>query len=400
LLPTEFNELRAPGQSGRARSWLPVLAAAGICLPAIVVRLGLLAVPLPAATALYGIAVVGAAFLLTWAAEAAERDISGSIAVALLALVAVLPEYAVDMSFAWTAGRRPEYAAYAAANMTGANRLVIGVGWVMVVFVFWLKTRRSLVVLASKHRLELGMLAAATLYSFTIPLKHSLAPFDSVVLIGLFFAYLWLAARGPVEEVELIGPASQIGALPRQRRRGVLLALFLFAAAIILLVAEAFAQGLVETGASLGVDRFLLVQWVAPLASEAPEFIAAFLLCLRSRPGSALSVLLSSAVNQWTLLIGGLPLAYSAGHGALASLPLDMRQTEEVLLTAAQSLCAIALLAGFSLSLAEAALLFVLFLLALLLGHPAARWLLSAVYLAIAATAFVRLRFKSAKARA
>lgn len=44
----------------------------------------------------YGAAVVAAAFLLAWAAEAAQKDISGALAIALLALIAVLPEYAVD----------------------------------------------------------------------------------------------------------------------------------------------------------------------------------------------------------------------------------------------------------------------------------------------------------------
>ena len=93
--------------------------------------------PVTVATLCYGLAVVGAAFVLTWASEAAERDLSQSLALAFLALVAVLPEYAVDMYFAWTAGHRPEYAAYAAANMTGGNRLLVGLGWGTVVGVFW-----------------------------------------------------------------------------------------------------------------------------------------------------------------------------------------------------------------------------------------------------------------------
>ena len=37
--------------------------------------------------------------MLSWAAEAAEIDISESLAVALLALVAVLPGYAVRFRF-------------------------------------------------------------------------------------------------------------------------------------------------------------------------------------------------------------------------------------------------------------------------------------------------------------
>ena len=84
----------------------------------------------------FGLAVVGAAFMLAWAAEAAQVDISAGLALALLALVAVLPEYAVDFVFTWKAGKNPaEFAPDALANMTGGNQLLIGAGWSLVVLV-------------------------------------------------------------------------------------------------------------------------------------------------------------------------------------------------------------------------------------------------------------------------
>jgi cation:H+ antiporter len=55
---------------------------------------------------LFGLAIVGSAFLLSWAAEVAQIDIAAGLALALLALIAVLPEYAVDFVFAWKAGTR------------------------------------------------------------------------------------------------------------------------------------------------------------------------------------------------------------------------------------------------------------------------------------------------------
>ena len=39
--------------------------------------------------------------------------------------------------------------------------------------------------------------------------------------------------------------------------------------------AAPFADGLVDIGKHHGIDQFLLVQWVAPLASESPEFVVA-----------------------------------------------------------------------------------------------------------------------------
>ena len=53
------------------------------------------------------VAVIGAAFLLSWAAEVAQHDIPRSLALTILALIAVLPEYAVDMYLAWRAAEEP-----------------------------------------------------------------------------------------------------------------------------------------------------------------------------------------------------------------------------------------------------------------------------------------------------
>ncbi|HAA03566.1 MAG TPA: sodium:proton exchanger, partial [Syntrophobacteraceae bacterium] len=96
--------------------------------------------PLTALTT--GVAILGASFLLLWACDAAQKDISQALALAVVALIAVLPEYAVDMYFTWQAGQYPQsnYAQYAIANMTGANRLLIGVAWAAIVAIFWLKT--------------------------------------------------------------------------------------------------------------------------------------------------------------------------------------------------------------------------------------------------------------------
>jgi cation:H+ antiporter len=120
------------------------------------------------------------------------------------------------------------------------------------------------------------------------------------------------------------------------------------------------------------------VQWLAPIASESPEFLVAALLALRGKSGAALGLLLSSKLNQWTLLVGSLPLAYTVGTLTVSSLspaalltnalPLDTRQTQEVLLTAAQSLFGVAVLANLSLDLLEAWLLAGLFLAQFVLG--------------------------------
>jgi cation:H+ antiporter len=132
------------------------------------------------------------------------------------------------------------------------------------------------------------------------------------------------------------------------------------------------------------MDEFLLVQWLAPLASEFPEFLVALIFARRGRGADALGILLASKVNQWTLLVGSLPLGYAAGGGGF-SLALDGRQVEEVALTAAQTLLGVAVLVNSRLEKWEAASLFVLFGAQFVLPGASARLVLAAAYLVIAA---------------
>jgi cation:H+ antiporter len=185
--------------------------------------------------------------------------------------------------------------------------------------------------------------------------------------------------------------AAQIGALPRRRRRMMVTGLFVAAAAIVVSAAEPFANGLVDTGARLGIDQYLLVQWLAPLSSEAPELIVAVLLALRLRAADGLGMLLSAKVNQWTLLVGSLWIAYALGGGG-GSLVLDERQTEEFLLTSAQALLAFAVLANLRFGLWEAGALLVLFLAPFPFTEPATRSIFSAVYMVLAAGLLIRRR--------
>jgi len=328
-----------------------------------------------------GVAIFGAAFVLSWAAEAAQNDIPRALAMAFLALIAVLPEYAVDMYFAWQAPHREGYTAFATANMTGGNRLLIGGGWATVVATAWLRTRARWFALERSQSIEIFFLLVATLYSFVIPWKQTISLWDSALLVSLFVAYMVMAGRAPHEEPDLEGPAVVIGALPKWQRRAAVAFLFVFAGLTILLAAEPFAEGLVSTGRQYGVEEFLLVQWLAPLASESPEFIVCILFAWRGKSSAGISALVSSAVNQWTLLIGMLPIVYSISAGSLLAMPLDERQIEEMLLTTAQSIYAVIVIADRRFSVREAAILFGLFVCQLALTEATARYALSAFYL-------------------
>jgi cation:H+ antiporter len=369
--------------------WWKLALVFAIALPGLGLRSAGAHVQPIVAIPVFGGAVVASALLLVWAAEAAHRDISGSLATAILAVIAVLPEYAVDLYFAWSAGHVPANAQYAAANMTGSNRLLLGLGWPFVVLLFaWGVRRRGEkprgVRLGEGRRLDLAFLGATSLYSLIIPFTRRLAWYDAVVLLSVFAVYLWRAAQGERSEPELVGVAQRIGDLPRRARRIVVAALFLGAASIVLAAAEPFAQALIEGGTRLGVDEFLLVQWLAPLASEAPELIVAGVLALRGHEDAALGTLLSSKVNQWTLLVGSLPAAFMIGGGSAAGIVLDARQTEEFILTATQTLLGFAVLVDLRLSVFEAVALLVLFAAQFPFPQPAVRLGFSAAYAVLA----------------
>jgi cation:H+ antiporter len=405
----ESTPIALRGARGQA---LALVAASAVTVPGAVSRLTGAGLGNVVAPVVFGLAILGSAFLLAWAAEALQLDVSQGLALTVLALIAVLPEYAVDFTFAYKAGENPEkFAPLALANMTGGNRLLIGVGWSLVVLLAaWRMTsiarKRGYegeldtdVELERTHSIEITFLALATLYSLTLPLKQTLTIVDSIILIAIFVLFVVRVSRAPSEEPHLVGPARLIGALPVTRRRVVVGALLAYAAAIIFLCAEPFADSLVHLGEQAGISTFLLVQWVAPLASEAPELLVAALFAWRLNTSAGLGTLLSSKVNQWTLLVGSLPIVYAVSAGHLSGLPLDSLQREELFLTAAQSVFAIAVLANRRMSVREAWLMFGLFISQFVLGgvlpedlRELERLGVGAVYLLLAAWILVQQR--------
>lgn len=376
--------------------WSPVLVIAGMGIPAVALRFVDADLSAAAAVGIFGLGILAAAMLLGGASEAAQQDIPPSLSIAVLAFVAVLPEYAIDLLFAWRAGDDPEQARFAIANMTGGNRLLLGVGWSAVLFAYIARNKFILGhpsrVLELPHTISLEVVAmgAATIVAFAIPLVGNINLIVSAVLLVIFGTYLYYAARQPVEKPEVGGPADMVTQLPRWRRRMVLVGLFAFAAGVIVASAEPFADGLIELGESIGVDEFLLVQWLAPLASESPEFLAAMYLVWRGAARYGMTALISSKVNQFTLLIASLPIAFSISGGTLDGLPMDGRQQGEVFLTAAQSLFGLMLVLDKRMSLGAAAVLLTLFLAQFALTDSTVRIAFAIAYLVLASGLLLR----------
>ncbi|AFC46285.1 sodium/hydrogen exchanger [Mycobacterium intracellulare] len=365
--------------------------------PAVAIRIAGLHVGAVPALLIFGAAVVAASFLLAWAAEAAQVDVSGGLATALLALIAVLPEYAVDLYYAYVSGHNAEYTQYAAANMTGSNRLLMGLGWPVVVLVSIVVARRSGsgkptgLTLEPANRVELGFLLIAGVIAFAVPVAGEIHFGLGLALLAWFGFYLYKLSHGEVEEPDLIGTAAALGELPDVRRRVAVVGLFAASGAVILLCAKPFADNLVAAGTELGVNRFLLVQWLAPLASEAPEFIIATIFATRGKGTAAIATLISSKVNQWTLLIGSLPISHLLGGGGFA-LHLDSRQVEEMLLTATQTMMGVALILALRFHRGAALALLGMFVVQFPIASTHGRLLLCGVYAAVAVVALIRYR--------
>jgi cation:H+ antiporter len=256
--------------------------------------------------------------------------------------------------------------------MTGGNRLIVGFGWPLVVLLFWIKQREP-VALSRDVSTDLVLLIVGAIFAVSMVFTGGIALWHTAFLFPLFGLYAWLSSRAEHQEPDLVGPPKAIASMGTAKRRIGVALMFLFAIGVILFSTELFAEGLIATGAEFGIDEFILIQWLAPLASESPEMLVAGYFALRSNPGAALFMLISATVNQWSLLIGSLPIIYSLSLGSPAALPLTSgqeiqvlgyalhRQQVELLLTVAQTIFAVALVLRLRLSWQGAAILLGLF---------------------------------------
>lgn len=334
-------------------------------------------------------AVISAAMLISWGAEAAQFFISQGFAVALIALLQVMPEFMVEAVIAWRGEVRNMF-----ANATGSNRLLIGLGWPLIYFTADVTSRlrhgRSVgeVRLRRENILELVSLLVASSYYLKLLALGTLTVFDGVLLSGLYVAYMVLLSKLPEEQYEskedLLSPPRLIVELrSKALAKGLLVGLFLIGGGVMAFVAEPFVESLKHVARDAGIAEFVFIQWVAPFLSEFPEKVTAFYWSrtIRLAPMALLNMI-SSTVSQFTLLVGMIPLVYAAsvwaGHTQAAAtgwfgLPVvpmvlqvgdqlhDLRA--EVFLSWAMTLLGVAQLAKLRFGLANAATMLSIWLL-------------------------------------
>jgi cation:H+ antiporter len=210
---------------------------------------------------------------------------------------------------------------------------------------------------------EVAFLFLATGWAFFVPFGGGIGALDTLVLVGLYVAYIGLVLKSDVETSEhTVGVPKYLQGWSLPWRPLAVVVLFGYSGTMIFTAVEPFAHGLEAIGLQNGIPEFFMIQWVAPLASESPELIVVAVLVNKARSTAGFNTLISSKLNQWTLLIGTIAVVYSLGLGAYGVLPFDARQGAEIWITAGQSFFALAILCNFEISIREAVVLFVLFL--------------------------------------
>jgi cation:H+ antiporter len=341
------------------------------------------------------------AFVIAWGAEAAQFLISQGLALAILAWLQTLPEFAVEAVIAWEAGKDPAQTHLAIANFTGSLRLLVGLGWPMIYFVAaafaWKKGGKFLdLKLEDEHSAEIFGLLLPILYFLFIWWKGTLTIWDSIPLTATYILYLWVLWKIPPREEEEEA-MEDLGRIPRKvlslppgTRGTAIAALFIVGGAILFFAAHPFLDSMLALAATLGVSTFVFVQWVAPFLSEFPEKLSAFYWARKvSSANIALMNMVSSNINQWSILSAMIPIIFVISAGEIRPLVFDQHQEHEILLTILQSLLGFLLLLNLELKMYEALILFVFWLAQFAI--PSIRLQMIYVYLAWCVFEIVRL---------
>jgi len=315
--------------------------------------------------------VIGSAMLIAWGAEAAQFLISQGLALAIVAWLQTLPEFAVEAVISWEAGKDPTKTHLMIANLTGSLRLLVGLGWPMIYFAAAVFKRRhgdgpvKEIRLEREHSVEVTGLGVPILYFLVIWYKGTLEWYDSIILIVMYAVYLLILNRIPPQGEEKI---EEMEAIPRWilRRRQpirqiIITGLFLGGGTILYFVAHPFLESMLALSVSWGISSFVFVQWVAPFLSEFPEKVSAFYWARRVRTAPmALMNMVSSNINQWTVLAAMLPIVFCLSAGVVKPIVFDHHQELEILLTIAQSMLGMVLLSNMKFTWWEASAIFTL----------------------------------------
>jgi cation:H+ antiporter len=347
-----------------------------------------------------GPAIIFSSVMIAWGAEAAQYFMAQGIALAILAVLQTLPEFAVEAVLAWH-----QQTEYLFANLTGALRLLTGLGWPMIYMAAAGAHRRDLrtplrvIQLTAQQSIQVIGLLFSLIWQAVVWFKGSLGLIDGAILLAVYIGYLLIMRKLPPEEPERLEDINiiprKIIAAPRGTRIAAILGLFAIGGIGVFIVATPFLEALFGLSTSAGIPAFVFIAWVAPLVSESPEGISAFYWARDySRANTALMNVVSSNISQWTLMAAMLPVVLSVSMGHQAAIPIDALQNRELLMTLAQALVGVLLLLDLRLEAWEAIALFALWAVQVVFSVMAPdsviHWWFTGIYFAWAAVELTR----------
>jgi len=353
--------------------------------------------------------ILVASVLIAWGAESAQFFVAQGFALAILAWMQTLPEFAVEGVLAWR-----QQTDLLLANLTGALRLLTGLAWPMIYATAATVHRRRTgqplrtIELDVHQSVEVIGLFFPLVYAAVIWWKGSLHVYDAGVLIAFYAGYLWLLTKLPPQEREGVGDLEAIPramtTAPRRWRILSIAGCFAIGGVLIYFTAEPFLGSLIAFAGAIGVPSFIVIQWFAPIVSEFPELASTFYFARQKESASiGLMNIASSNINQWTLLVALLPIALSLSRGALSAIPLDSQQQSELLLTIGQSGVGLTFLLNMEFEWREALAMFLLFaaqfVLPAFFGQGARVWI-TAVFFAWVALAIIKIVVRGCRPKA
>src|SRR5580698_5537507 len=134
-----------------------------------------------------GPGILVASLMIAWGAECSQFFLAQGLALAILAWMQTLPEFGMEAVLGYH--QQPEYLL---AGLTGALRLLTGLGWPMIYASAALahrsrhKSPLGKITLPREQSVQVVGLGACLVYVAVIAWKGSLTVIDSVVLVAIY----------------------------------------------------------------------------------------------------------------------------------------------------------------------------------------------------------------------
>ncbi len=362
---------------------------------------------------LISLAIIFGAIMIGFGADMLEMVLPSGVAIAVVALLQISPEFFVEWATVKRAAAEPEFVHNAMANLYGANKLLVGFGPPLVFFVYYFFSRFKKTENIVFHEIKsysIFVMFFAIAYNFVLYLKNSLMWYDSIFLVIIYAASISFIGKMEVRYQSIKKDKdndelkdSEHGFVMRNvhamcRRHGVLVParVYLFTLLFLMLgggllvgFAEPFLECLLHAATVAGISTFFFIGYVAPFMSEFPEKIVAIGFAMKGREDTAMVNFLSSILSQLTLLTAMVPAVYSYYKGELTGITFDAVQSHELLLVIAMMLFSLMMFLDLKFTVRESILALGLFIWQFI--FPESRSTVTAVYFVIFLSYFLEM---------